>query len=162
MTAAALAPRGAPVVAAVEPDTAPATADTAARLARELGTALAFVSVRHSALAVTRPAREQHRATGDLVLARKALDTAIAAASRHGVMSYGEIVEGDPATQIVEFAATRNAPALVVGRRHRPAEHSVSRQVIALSTLPVVVAPERTGQDSSADNELELAAREER
>jgi nucleotide-binding universal stress UspA family protein len=90
--------------------------------------------------------------TEELVLARKALDTAIAAASRQSVMSYGEIVEGDPATQIVEFAATRNAPALVVGRRCHTAEQSVSRQVIALSTLPVVVAPEPTSQRRSAAN----------
>ena len=140
MTAAPMPPRGTPVVAAVEPYTAPATADTAARLARQLGAPLAFVSVRPSPPAVTRPACERHQATEELVLARKALDTAIAVASRHSVMSYGEIVEGDPATQIVEFAATRNAPVLVVGRRRHTAEQSVSRQVIALSTLPVVVA----------------------
>ena len=145
MTAGALTPRGAPVVAAVEPHTAPATADRAARLARERGTTLAFVSVRPRPPAVSGRTREQHRVTEELVLARKALDTAIAAASRHSVMSYGEIVEGDPATQIVEFAATRNAPVLVVGRRRHTAEQSVSRQVIALSTLPVVVAGSTPG-----------------
>lgn len=135
----------APVVAAVEAPTAPATADRAAQLARELGAPLAFVSVRPGP-AVSESGRERHRTTEELVLRRKALDTAIAAASSHGVMSSGEIVEGDPATQIVEFAATRNAHALVVGPRRRAAETSVARQVIALSRLPVVVAAEPTGR----------------
>ena len=137
----------APVVAAVEAPTAPATADRAAQLARELGAPLAFVSVRPGPAGM---GRGRHRTNEELVLRRKALDTAIAAASSHGVMSSGEIVEGDPATQIVEFAATRNAHALVVGPRRRAPETSVARQVIALSRLPVVVAAEPTSRGRNA------------
>jgi nucleotide-binding universal stress UspA family protein len=133
--------RAAPVVAAVEEHTALQTADTAARLARERRTGLAFVSVRPSLPAVPRSARDERRLIRDLFRSRKALDAAIAAASRHGVSSYGEVVEGDPATEIVEFAARRNAPVLVVGRRRHTAGPGVSRDVIARSPLPVVVAP---------------------
>lgn len=133
--------REAPVVAAVEPHTAPATAERAARFARELGTRVAFVSVRPRVPAVARDS-DEHRLSRDLFLGRNALDVALAAAARHGVMAYGEIVEGGPAPQIVEFAASRNAPVLVVGRRQETAGPSISRQVVALSTRPVVVALE--------------------
>ena len=133
--------RVAPVVAAVEPHTAPETAERAARLAREIGTALAFVSVRPPLPAAPRRESEQ-RLSRDLLSGRTALDTALAAAAKHGVMAYGEIVEGDPATEILEFATHRNAPVLVVGQRGRTAEQSVSRQVIARSRRPVVVATE--------------------
>lgn len=144
MTAVALSPHAAPVVAAVEPHAASATADVAARLARELGTTLAFVSVRPRLPADPGGAYGERQLTRDLVRSRKVLDTAIAAAHRQGVMSYGEIVEGDPATKIVEFAAARNAPVLVVGR-DGGIDPSISRKVIALSRRPVVLAPHRLG-----------------
>jgi nucleotide-binding universal stress UspA family protein len=130
----------APIVAAVEPQTAHVTADTAARLARELGAPLVFVTVRPPLPAVLGEPYYQRRLTRDLFRSRKALDTALAAASRHGVMSYGDIVEGDPATEIVAFASARNAQLLVVGTRHRRLAPSVSQRVIAASRQPVVVA----------------------
>lgn len=130
----------APIVAAVEPQTAHVTADTAARLARALGVPLVFVTVRPPLPAVLGEPYYQRRLTRDLFRCRKALDAAIAAASRHGVMSYGEIVEGDAATEIVEFAKARNAQLLVVGARRRRLVPSVSRRVIATSEQPIVVA----------------------
>jgi nucleotide-binding universal stress UspA family protein len=130
----------APIVAAVEPQTAQVTADTAARLARELGAPLVFVTVRPPVPAVLGEPYYQRRLTGDLFRSRKALDAALAVASRHGVMSYGDIVEGDAATEIVAFASARNAQLLVVGARRRRLVPSVSRRVIAASDQPVVVA----------------------
>lgn len=138
--------RVAPVVAAVEPHTAPETAERAARFARELGAPVAFVSVRPHLPTDGRRESDGRRLSRDLLLGRKALDSALAAAARHGVMAYGEIVEGDPAPQIVEFAASRNAPVLVVGRRRETSGPSVSREVVALSARPVVVAAEETGE----------------
>lgn len=154
--------RVAPVVAAVEPHTAPETAERAARFARELGIPVAFVSVRPRLPRVPRHDGDERRLSRELFLGRKALDTALAAAARHGVMAYGEIVEGDPAPQIVEFAASRNAPVLVVGRRRQAADPSVSRQVIALSACPVVVAPEREGHcwDVSRDGAADVSVSE--
>jgi nucleotide-binding universal stress UspA family protein len=145
--------RVAPVVAAVEPQTAPATAERAAHFARELGAPVAFVSVRPRLPTHTRRDSDEHRLSRDLLLGRKALDIALAAAARHGVMAYGEIVEGDPAPQIVEFAASRNAPVLVVGRRRETSGPSVSREVVALSARPVVVAAEKTGEARRANRE---------
>jgi nucleotide-binding universal stress UspA family protein len=105
----------APIVAAVEPQTAHVTADTAARLARELGVPIVFVTVRPRLPAVPGKPRHQARLARDLFRSRKTLATALAAASRHGVMSYGDIVEGDAAPAIVEFAKARDARLLVVG-----------------------------------------------
>lgn len=130
----------APIVAAVEPQTARVTADTAARLARELGAPLLFVTVRPLLPAVLGEPYYQRRLTRDLFRSRKALDAALASARRHGVMSYGDIAEGDAATEIVEFAKSRNAQLLVVGTRRRRLVPSVSRRVIAISEQPVVVA----------------------
>ena len=73
--------RTAPVVAAVEPHTAPATADRAARLAREIGTGLAFVSVRPRRPAVPRRDRDEER-SGDV---------------RHGRRGRQHRAEGDAA-----------------------------------------------------------------
>lgn len=136
----ASAPNAAPIVAAVEPQTASVTADTAAGLARELGAPVVFVTVRPPLPAVLGEPYYQRRLTRDLFRSRKVLDAALAAASRHGVMSNGEIVEGDAATEIVDFARARNAQLLVVGRRRRRLVPSVSRRVIANSEQPVVVA----------------------
>jgi hypothetical protein len=47
-----------------------------------------------------------------MVRSRKALDAALAAASRNGVMAYGEILEGDRAAAI-DFARARSAQMLV-------------------------------------------------
>jgi nucleotide-binding universal stress UspA family protein len=130
----------APIVAAVEPQTARVTADTAASLARELGAPLVFVTVRPRPPAALGNPFYQRRLNRDFVRSRKALDAALAAASRHGVMAHGEIVEGDAATEIVRFARARDAQLLVVGTRRRRLLPSVSQRVIGTSQRPVVVA----------------------
>jgi nucleotide-binding universal stress UspA family protein len=129
-----------PIVAAVEPRTAHAAADTAARLARELHAPLVFIYVRERPPAILGTPQYQRRLTEDMVRGRKTLDTALAAASRHGVMSYGEILEGNAATRIVEFARTRQAQLLIVGQRRRRFRPSIVRRVIRSSAQPVVVA----------------------
>lgn len=129
-----------PIVAAVEPQTARATADAAAKLARELGAPLIFVTVRPRLPAALGNPYYERRLTRDLFRGRKALDAALAAARSRGVMSYGEILEGDAATEIVELAKARNAQLLVVGGRRRRLVPSVSRRVIGRSEQPVVVA----------------------
>jgi nucleotide-binding universal stress UspA family protein len=130
----------APIVAAVEPQTVRVIADTAARLARELGAPLVFVTVRPPLPTVLGEPYYQRRLTRDLLRSRKALDAALAAAHAHGVMSYGEIVEGEAATKIVAFANARQAQLLVIGARRRRLVPSVSRRVIDTAEQPVVVA----------------------
>jgi nucleotide-binding universal stress UspA family protein len=129
-----------PIVAAVEPRTAHLAADTAACLARELDAPLVFIYVRERPPAILGTPQYQRRLTEDMVRGRKTLDTALAAASRHGVMSYGEILEGNAATRIVEFARTRQAQLLIVGQRRRRFRPSIVRRVIRSSAQPVVVA----------------------
>jgi nucleotide-binding universal stress UspA family protein len=127
-------------VALAELQTARETADTAARLARELDAPLVFVAVRPRVPTVLGSPYYERRLARDLLRSRKALDIALAGATRHGVMSYGEILEGEAARRTVEFAKARNAQLVVVGaRRHRLAP-SVSRRVIDASEQPVVVA----------------------
>jgi len=128
------------IVAAVEPRTARAVGETAAQLARELGAQLVFVTVRPRQPAILGHPYYQRLLTRGLFRGRKALDTAIAAASRHGVMSSGEILEGASASRIVEFARARRASLIVIGQRRRRLRRSVSRRVIGASEQPVVVA----------------------
>lgn len=139
---AAPRPREASIVAAVEPRTAHVVGDTAARLARELGAPLVFVTVRPSPPTVLGEPYYQRRLTRGLFRGRKALDAALAAASRHGVMSWGEILEGDAAARIVEFAGARDPRLLVVGQRRRRLRRSVSRRLVRAAGRPVVVAAE--------------------
>jgi nucleotide-binding universal stress UspA family protein len=108
--------KSAPIVAAVEPRTARMTADTAARIARELGAPLVFVTVRPPVPAGPGEPYHERRSLRDLFRSRKTLDVALATASRHGVTSYGEIVEGEAATEIAAFARARQARLLVIGR----------------------------------------------
>ena len=138
-----------PIVAAVEPRTACIAADTAARLARELGAPLVFVYVRERPSATLRSPQYQRRLTADLVRGRKTLDTALAAASRHGVMSYGEILQGNAARRIAEFARARKAQLLVVGERRHRFRPSVVRRVIRSSEQPVLVAVKSTNREAS-------------
>jgi nucleotide-binding universal stress UspA family protein len=139
-----------PIVAAVEPRTAQVAAVTAARLARELGAPLVFIYVRERPPAILGTPQYERRLTEDLVRGRKTLDTALAAASHHGVMSYGEILEGNAPKRIVEFARARGAQLLIVGQRRRRFRPSVVRRVIRSSEQPVVVAVEAANRVARA------------
>lgn len=105
----------APIVAAIEPQSARLTAETAANLARRLSVPLVFVSVRPGRSAGLGDRRPLRRWIRDMLRSRKALDVALAAASRNGVIAYGEIIHGGDARAIVEFARARNAQLLVHG-----------------------------------------------
>jgi len=129
-----------PVVAAVEPETARATAETAARLARELDAPLVFVHVRRDPPALLGEPAYQRRLTRELGRGRRALDAAFAVSRSEGVPAHGEIVEGDAAERVLDFAERRDARLLVVGSRGRRLGRSVSRRVIESADLPVVVA----------------------
>ena len=138
--AAGVYPSKASIVAAVEPHTARVVGDTAAQLARELSLPLVFVTVRPRPPAILGDRCYERRLTRDFFRGRKTLDAALAAARRHGVMSSGEILEGDAAARIIGFAEARRAGLLVVGQRRRRLRPSVSLRVIRASAQPVVVA----------------------
>ena len=142
----------APIVAGVEPVTATATARGAARLARQLGAPLTFVYVRPSAPAALGHPNYERQLRRELYRGRRALDQAIAAASSAGVAAHGEIIAGDPARRLLEFAGSRRARLLVVGPRRRRFGRSVSRRLLRAAELPVVVSariPEDSGDDAS-------------
>jgi nucleotide-binding universal stress UspA family protein len=130
----------APVVAAVESETAHATAEVAAQLARELKAPLTFVHVRPRPAASVGSVRSERGSVRALFRAQNALDVALPVATRWGVRAQGEIVDGNPVDELVEIATSRNARLLVVGSRRRRFRQSVSRGVLETSEVPVVVA----------------------
>lgn len=130
----------APIVAAIEQQTARLTAETAARIARRLGAPLVFVSVRRRRLALLDDRHSERHWIQDMLRSRKTLDVALAAASRHGVMAYGEILEDDSVTAIVEFARARGAQLLIVDEWRDRLAPSTFGPVINTSEQPVVIA----------------------
>lgn len=90
-----------------------------------------------------------------MLRSRKSLDAALAAASRHGVMSHGEILEGGGATEIAELARARNARVLVVGAWRDQLVPSIFRRVINTSEQPVVVAPQSPDKPEGAGTDQE-------
>jgi nucleotide-binding universal stress UspA family protein len=83
--------------------------------------------------------------------ARAAVETAISQAERMMVEAQGEVLEGDPATEIVRLAVTREADLIVVGSRgHGPLARaivgSVSSTVIRDAPCPVMVVNDETAK----------------
>ena len=106
-----------------------AAVDTAVRLGRELGAPLVFVYVRRGPAGFWGSPVYQRRLTAEMTRARRALDTALAAAERAGVDAEGEILEGTPRRRILEFADDRGARLVVVGTRGRRLRRSVSTSI---------------------------------
>jgi nucleotide-binding universal stress UspA family protein len=130
-----------PIVAAVDGTAASrAAVDTAVHLGRELGRPLVFVYVRHGPAGFWGSPVYQGRLTAEMSRARRALETALAAAERAGVPAESEILEGKPQRRILEFAGHRGARLVVIGSRGRRFGRSVSTGVIRASERPVVVA----------------------
>ena len=134
-------PIGQPIVAAVDGSTAATGAvKTAARMARELAAPLVFVYVRRGPSSVFGTPNYQMRLDAEMGSARWALGAAKAAARRAGVEAEGEILEGDPARRVAEFARDRDARLVVLGSRRRRLGRSVAQRVIRFADRPVVVA----------------------
>lgn len=77
--------------------------------------------------------------------ADEALGDALRAAADLGVEADTKILEGDPATQIIEFARLRDADLIVLGSRNRgplvaALLGSVSNDVVTHADRPVLVA----------------------
>ena len=131
---------GQPIVAAVDGSAAATGAvKTAARMARELAAPLVLVYVRRGPSWALGTPYYQQRLDDEMGSARWALGAAKAAARRAGVEAEGEILEGDPARRVVEFARDRAARLLVLGSPRRRFGRSVARRVIRSADRPVVV-----------------------
>jgi nucleotide-binding universal stress UspA family protein len=128
-------------------------------LARRLGTRVLFVSVR-SPVSVLGDPFYQRKLTGQLKRTREAVDLAVAEADRFGVPAECEIVEGDPAQELLRAARYADAGMIVVGSRGVGAFAgvvlgSVSHWLVQHSTIPVLVVHDEQRAHDRAD-ELEL------
>src|SRR5262245_33096623 len=91
----------------------------------------------------------QRKLTREAGAAQPAIDKALKAACDHYVDADGEILEGDPATEIVGLARERDADLIVIGSHGRGAATgallgSVSSAVVHEADRPVFVARART------------------
>jgi nucleotide-binding universal stress UspA family protein len=104
--------------------------DFGLELARQLDTSVVFV----------------HVAPRDATADRKPLGDAATRAASRGVRATTELLVGDPADEIVAYADSVDAEAIVVGTRgHGPVAGalvgSVSQRVLRDARLPVLVVP---------------------
>jgi nucleotide-binding universal stress UspA family protein len=120
-----------------------------ARVARTFGTKALLVYVRPSIGPLGNP-YYQEKLSEQMAYARAALDRAEALVRREGCDAEAEIVEGNPAEQVVELARARGAPLIVVGSRGLGAVAgallgSVSSAIIHRADRPVLVVPSASG-----------------
>jgi nucleotide-binding universal stress UspA family protein len=120
-----------------------------ARVARTLATNAILVYVRPPLGALGEP-YYQEKLSEQMAYARAALDRAEALVRQEGCEADAEILEGNPADQVVDLARARNAPLIVVGSRGLGAIAgallgSVSSAIIHRADRPVVVVPSNAG-----------------
>jgi nucleotide-binding universal stress UspA family protein len=134
------------ILAAVDgTDGGRSAADEALALASEVGASVTFVYVRPSSPKVLGAPFYQNVLSIDLRHARSVGAEAVALASARGVEAEFEILEGDPADEIVSLADNRDVDLIVVGSRGRGAVAgailgSVSGAVARHANRPVLVA----------------------
>jgi nucleotide-binding universal stress UspA family protein len=128
------------VVAAVDGSASSLAATaTAARIARGAAAPLYLVSVRNGPPEWLGEPYYQRRLDDEMAAARGALEASAGIAAAEGVDAHLEVLEGEPAKRIREFAADHNARCIVLGTRSRRVKRSVSHRVIRDSHRPVVV-----------------------
>jgi nucleotide-binding universal stress UspA family protein len=129
-----------------------AAVDEAIDLAGDLDATIAFVFVRKPPPAILGDPYYQRAVTADLARARSAVAEAVETAARAGIEADAEILEGDPADELVSFADNCDADMIVVGSRGHGALAgavlgSVSRSVSQHANRPVVVAKQMRARE---------------
>jgi nucleotide-binding universal stress UspA family protein len=138
-------PSARPVVVAVDDSSAAeAAVRDGVRLASDLAAPVVFVYVRRGPSAALGEPYYQRRLDAEMRIGDRAIDAALAAASRARVPASGEQLAGNPARRVVEFARLRGARLVVLGSRRRRLRRGVARGVIRSADRPVLVAG-RTG-----------------
>ncbi len=120
-------------------------------LARTSGAKTTVVYVRRAARPLMGDPFYQRDLTEGLRRADEAMRQATRSAAELGVTIETEILEGDPATRILELARSRAADLIVLGSRNRgPVVSallgSVSKRVVEHADGPVLVAHARAGR----------------
>jgi nucleotide-binding universal stress UspA family protein len=133
------------VVATDGSESADGAVRAGAALARELGARTVLVYVRPSLGTLGEP-YYQEKLSEQMAHARAALDRARRLAGEQGVEPDEEILEGEPAEQIVGLADARDALMIVIGSRGLGAVAgallgSVSSAVLHRAGRPVLVVP---------------------
>jgi nucleotide-binding universal stress UspA family protein len=137
---------GAPIVIATDgSESAERAAVAGATVARTLGTKAVLVYVRPSLGPLGEP-YYQEKLSEQMEYARAALERAQTLVSGEGCETDAEILEGNPADQVVELARARKAALIVVGSRGLGAVAgallgSVSSAIIHRADRPVLVVP---------------------
>ena len=114
-------------------------------LAGDLDATVTFVFVSKAPLGWLGDPYYQRVLTGDLAHARQAVAEAVETATKAGIDAGAEILEGDPANELVSLADNRDADLIVIGSRGHGALAgavlgSVSQSVSQHANQPVVVA----------------------
>ena len=129
--------------------------DEAVELAAAAGAKLTVVYVRHAPLQVLGEPVYQRSLSAELRHANETVAIATGVAHTAGVEAEAEVLEGDPAKQIVEFARLRDVDLIVVGSRGLGTLTgtllgSVSRDVLHHADRPVLVAARRAARRRAA------------
>jgi nucleotide-binding universal stress UspA family protein len=122
--------------------------DQAIDLAQAGDAELTIVFVRHAPLPVLGDPYYQRALSDELLRGRDAVSIAAARARFAGVEAETELLEGDPATRILELARERDVDLIVVGSRGlgtiaSTLLGSVSSRVVHRADRPVLVAARR-------------------
>ena len=143
-----------PIVIATDgSEGAEAAAAAGARVAGTHATSAVLVYVRPSIGALGEP-YYQEKLSEQMAHARVALDRAKELVAQEGVEAEEEILEGNAADRVVQFARDRNAPLIVVGSRGLGAVAgavlgSVSTAIIHRADRPVLVVPTPSAEADS-------------
>ena len=143
-----------PIVIATDgSEGAEAAAAAGARVAGTHATSAVLVYVRPSIGALGDP-YYQEKLSEQMAHARTALDRAKELVAQEGVEAEEEILEGNAADRVVQFARDRNAPLIVVGSRGLGAVAgavlgSVSTAIIHRADRPVLVVPTPSAEADS-------------
>jgi len=143
-----------PIVIATDgSEGAEAAAAAGARVAGTHATSAVLVYVRPSIGALGEP-YYQEKLSEQMAHARAALDRAQELVAQEEVEAEEEILEGNAADRVVQFARDRNAPLIVVGSRGLGAVAgavlgSVSTAIIHRADRPVLVVPTPSAETDS-------------
>ena len=125
------------------------------QLARRARAAATVVYVRHAPLPIVGDPFYERALSKELHRGRDVLTEARLYAAAYAIVPETELLEGDPAEQILELARARGADLIVVGSRGRGAIAeallgSVSQTIVHAADRPVLVARRRARRERRA------------